>query len=86
MNKMKTNLNYLKAKTVVHKGFKYILKEQDGDYYLIIPSTIGVGSDIIHKLSKKDRKEYDEKGEEYIDKQIEKMRENPINYDIRSWR
>ncbi|MFC1599924.1 hypothetical protein ACFL3T_02755 [Patescibacteria group bacterium] len=81
-----TKFNFQKSKVVVEKGWKYILKEQDGSYYLIVPSTIGVGSDIIHRLTTKDREEYEKDGEEYIDRQIEKMRANPKDFEIRSWR
>lgn len=83
---MSDRFSYLKSKIVVDKGFKYMLKEQNETYYLIIPSTIGVGSDIIHKFGEEDREKYDESGEDYIDKLIEKMRKNPKDFEIRSWR
>ena len=83
---MSDRFNYLKSKIVVDKGWKFMLKEQNGIYYLIIPSTIGVGSDIIHKFSREDREKYDESGEDYIDILIEKMRKNPKDFEIRSWR
>ncbi len=83
---MKIKLNYNKAKTVAEKGFTYILKEQDGVYYLIIPSTIGVGSDIIRKMTEEERDLYDEKGEEALEKLIEEMNANPHDFDVRSWR
>ncbi|RLD69988.1 MAG: hypothetical protein DRJ10_20840 [Bacteroidetes bacterium] len=74
------------AKIIEQKGHEYTLKEKDGIYYLIIPMLIGVGADVIHTFSKSDKQQYDKEPNLFIKSKIAKMKENPKNFEIKSWR